>query len=171
MPTIPTPLSRRTLDQLSDFLTGDPAPPAVLPFASMLDRRKRLQREIASLYIHENALNPFKYPSLVRMEREVVAMAADLFGGDPLAGTMASGGTESIFLAVHTARGQSDDRGVTAPNIVTAETVHPAFAKACHYLRIEHRRTPVGVEGRADPEAFAAAVDGDTILLVGSAPC
>ena len=34
--------------------------------------------EIAARYLHENALNPFKYPSLVRMEREVVAMNAAL---------------------------------------------------------------------------------------------
>jgi glutamate/tyrosine decarboxylase-like PLP-dependent enzyme len=127
--------------------------------------------EVAARYLHENALNPFKYPSLVRMEREVVAAAAGLFGTEPDAGTMASGGTESIFLAVHTARSQGDDRGISAPNIVTAETVHPAFAKACHYLRVEHRRTPVGPDGRADPDAFAATVDGDTVLMVGSAPC
>jgi glutamate/tyrosine decarboxylase-like PLP-dependent enzyme len=126
---------------------------------------------VASRYLHENALNPMKYPSLVHLEREVVAIAAGLFGTDPRAGTMASGGTESIFLAVHTARSQADERGVTTPNIVTAETVHPAFAKACHYLRVEHRRTPVGSDGRADPDAFAATIDAGTILLVGSAPC
>jgi chromosome partitioning protein len=46
VPTIPTTLSERTLDQLTDFLADHPPAPMVLPFASMLDRRKRLQREI-----------------------------------------------------------------------------------------------------------------------------
>jgi chromosome partitioning protein len=45
VPTIPTTLSERTLEQLTDFLAGHPPAPMVLPFASMVDRRKRLQRE------------------------------------------------------------------------------------------------------------------------------
>ena len=48
VPTIPTTLSERTLDQLTDFLAQHPPAPLVLPFASMLDRRKRLQRDIVS---------------------------------------------------------------------------------------------------------------------------
>ncbi len=133
---------------------------------------ERLLHEIAVIYLHENALNPFKYPSLVQMEQEVVAMAAALFHTEPKAGTMSSGGTESIFLAVHTAREWAvQHKGITEPNIVTADTVHPAFAKACHYQRIEHRRAPVGPDLRADPAAMAELIDTNTVLLVGSAPC
>lgn len=133
---------------------------------------ERLQEEVGRLYLHENALNPFKYPSLVHMEGEVVAMGAALLHTEPKAGTMSSGGTESIFLAVHTAREHAaQHRGVEHPNIVTAETVHPAFAKACHYLGIEHRRVPVRDDLRADPPAMAAVVDEGTVLVVGSAPC
>ena len=47
---------------------------------------RRLQEAVAAAYLHENDLNPFAFPSLLRMEREVVAMAADLFHGDPGAG-------------------------------------------------------------------------------------
>jgi len=45
VPTIPTTLSERTLKQLMQFLAAKKSPPLLLPFASMLDRRKRLQRE------------------------------------------------------------------------------------------------------------------------------
>ena len=55
VPTIPTPLSKRTLDQLSEFLAGYPAPPAILPFLSILDRRKKLQREIADAFAAETS--------------------------------------------------------------------------------------------------------------------
>jgi chromosome partitioning protein len=48
VPTIPTTLSERTLDQLTDFLADHPPAPMLLPFASMLDRRKRLQRDIVA---------------------------------------------------------------------------------------------------------------------------
>jgi glutamate/tyrosine decarboxylase-like PLP-dependent enzyme len=135
------------------------------------DEHEELLAAVARRYLHENGLNPFKYPSLVAIEADVVAMAAELVHTAPKAGTLSSGGTESIFLAVHTARAVADQRGVTTPNIVTAETVHPAFAKACHYLRIEHRRVPVRDDLRANPEAMAAAADDDTILFVASAPC
>ena len=48
VPTIPTTLSKRTLDQLTDFLAEHPPAPMVLPFASMVDRRKRLQRDLVA---------------------------------------------------------------------------------------------------------------------------
>jgi cellulose biosynthesis protein BcsQ len=48
VPLIPTTLSVRTLDQLTDFVAGFAGPrPDVLAFFSMVDRRKRLHREIA----------------------------------------------------------------------------------------------------------------------------
>src|SRR5918992_2742875 len=65
---------------------------------------EELLEEVGRRYLHENALNPFKYPSVLAMEQEVVAMAADLFGAPPRAGTITSGGTESIFCAVQVAR-------------------------------------------------------------------
>lgn len=48
VPTIPTTLSERTLNQLTEFLADHPSPPIVLPFASMVDRRKRLQRDLVT---------------------------------------------------------------------------------------------------------------------------
>jgi chromosome partitioning protein len=46
VPTIPTTLSRRTLDRLTRFLEDHSPSPMVLPFASMVDRRKRLHRDL-----------------------------------------------------------------------------------------------------------------------------
>ena len=48
VPLIPTTLSVRTLDQLTDFIAGfDGHKPRVLAFFSMIDRRKRLHQQIA----------------------------------------------------------------------------------------------------------------------------
>lgn len=132
---------------------------------------ERLLHEIATVYIHENALNPFKYPSLVQMESDIVDMAADLFHTEPKAGSLSSGGTESIFLAINTARSIGEQKGITEPNIVVANTVHPAFAKACKYQKIDFRLTPTRDDLRADPEAIAARMDDNTVLIVGSSPC
>lgn len=133
---------------------------------------ERLQEAVALEYLHENYLNPFAFPSLLRMEREVVAMGADLLGGDPRTGKLTSGGTESLFLAVQVARDHAREaRGIAEPAIVVPSTAHPAFAKACHYLDVAEVRVPVGPDGRADVTATAAAVDDRTALVVGSAPC
>jgi chromosome partitioning protein len=47
VPLIPTTLSVRTLDQVTEFLAGqNGSKPAILAFFSMTDRRKKLHREI-----------------------------------------------------------------------------------------------------------------------------
>ncbi len=132
---------------------------------------EELQHRVADRFLHENALNPFVYPSLLRMEQEVVAAAAALFGTQPDAGTMTSGGTESIFLAVYTGREHARARGIDRPQIVIASTAHPAFTKAAHYLDVEEVRVEVGADRRADVAATAERVGSRTALVVGSAPC
>ena len=128
--------------------------------------------DVAALYLHENALNPFAFPSLLNMEQEIVAMAADLLGGSSNAGALTSGGTESIFLAVQTAREHArTTRGIAEPQIITANTAHPAFEKACHYLDVERVVVPVGADLRLDVDAVADAIGPRTALVVGSSPC
>ena len=136
------------------------------------DEHEHLLAEVAGRFLHENALNPFKYPSLLQMELELVAMACGLFGTAPDAGALTSGGTESIFLAVQVARDHArTQRGIAEPRLVTPTTAHPAFAKAAKYLDVEHVLVPVAVDGRADVAATAEAIDDRTGLVVGSAPC
>ena len=53
VPTIPTTLSERTLDQLTHFLAEQADAPMLLAFASMVDRRKRLQRETVVHLVHD----------------------------------------------------------------------------------------------------------------------
>jgi len=47
VPLVPSTLSVRTLDQLTAFLDGRRPAPRVLAFLSMVDRRKRLHRDLA----------------------------------------------------------------------------------------------------------------------------
>ena len=130
---------------------------------------ERLQHEVASIFLHENALNPFRYRTLLRMEGELLEAAKGLFGAGHAA--LSSGGTESIFLAVQTARDHHREHSSASPVLLCTETAHPAFAKACHYLGVERRALPARADGRADPEAYAAAIDEGTALVVVSAPC
>src|SRR5690606_8323696 len=105
------------------------------------------------------------------MEQAVVDAAIDLFGVPGAAGKLTAGGTESIFLAVQVAREHARQRGIDAPQLITPITAHPAFAKAAHYLDVEHVLVPVGDDGRVDPAAVEAALGDRAALVVGSAPC
>jgi chromosome partitioning protein len=77
VPLIPTVLSLRTLDQLTEFLASfDGQRPRVLAFFSMIDRRKRLHREIAeNLPTERDDVAAATIPSLTQIERMSVERA------------------------------------------------------------------------------------------------
>ena len=120
----------------------------------------------------ENALNTDAFPSLKRVQADVIGIVADwLEAGPEGAGFMTSGGTESLLMAVKAARERGrKERGITDPNVVLPTSAHAAFEKGCYYFGVESRRVPVGPDWRADPEAMAADIDENTVLVVGSAP-
>ena len=92
-------------------------------------------------------------------------------GGERVVGTVTSGGTESIMLAVRTYRDWARSRrGITQPELVIPVSAHAAFEKAAHSFGVELRRVPLDANYRVDVEAMAAAVNRNTIALVGSAP-
>ena len=130
-----------------------------------------LATEALALFQSANALNVDAFPSLRRMQSDVVAMIADLLHGGPeAAGFMTSGGTESILLAVKAARTRGRARGVTAPEMVLPASAHAAFEKGAAYFDVRSVRVPVRADFTADPAAMAAAITPNTVLLVASAP-
>lgn len=128
--------------------------------------------EASSKYLSTNALNPMAFPSIGRMQSEVVAMMADLLHGGPEAsGFMTTGGTESILMAVKAAKMRAKaERGITAPEMVLPTATHAAFTKGAEYFGVRAIRVPVGPDYKADPDAMAAAITDDTVLVVASAP-
>ncbi|HEY5987848.1 MAG TPA: ParA family protein [Streptosporangiaceae bacterium] len=77
VPLIPTTLSVRTLDQLTDFVAGiDGRRPRVLAFCSMIDRRKRLHRQIAEgLPAERDDIATTAIPALSLIEQMAVRRA------------------------------------------------------------------------------------------------
>lgn len=137
------------------------------------DQVTEFLKEAYTLFFSENGLNPMAFPSLKRFEAEVVTMTAGLLGGDEgVAGNMTSGGTESILMAVKTAREWARARNPanTAPEMILPLTAHPAFEKAAHYFSVKPVHIPVGADYRADVAAARSAITANTILIVGSAP-
>ncbi|MGY1722379.1 pyridoxal phosphate-dependent decarboxylase family protein [Blastococcus sp. SYSU DS0533] len=120
-----------------------------------------------------NALDPTAFPSVARIENDLVGAALELLGGGPDAvGTLTSGGTESCALAVLAAREQWRARGGTGrPRVLLPVTAHAAFRKAAHLFGIEVVDIPVDpVTCRADPSAVVRQLDERTVLVVVSAP-
>ncbi len=133
---------------------------------------EEIAREAYALYMFENALSPFAFPSLLKMENEFISMVSSLFGGgEDTVGSMTSGGTESILMAVKAAR---DWAKITHPQIKTPEivapiTIHPAWNKAADYLGLKIILTPVNEDWRANIRAMAEAINENTIMLGASA--
>src|SRR4051812_26626555 len=136
------------------------------------DEVREIAEAVATMFLHENALNTAAFPSLAEIQSEVVDGCVHLFHGAPgAAGFMTSGGTESILMAVKAARERGrEERGITAPEMVVAESAHAAFHKGSHYFGVKLHKTKVRPDWRADVDAMAAAVNDNTVLVVGSAP-
>ena len=130
-------------------------------------------KEAYQRFFSENALGAKAFPSLRQFEDDVVDWTLDLLHASADAtGVMTSGGTESLFLALATARDWARDErpSVTAPEIVIPWSAHPAFDKAAHYLGLGVRRVRLRDDFRVDLEAMAEAISANTILVAGSAP-
>ncbi len=132
---------------------------------------EQLQEDVAKRFLHENALNPFAFPSLLKFEADLVAMGADLLHTDPRAGSLTSGGTESILMAMKVARDVAGERGIDRAEILAPVTAHPAFAKAANTLGIDLVQVPLRDDYRVDVAAMAGLVTERTAVLVASAPC
>lgn len=137
-----------------------------------LDGLDELAAAAYSAYATVNGLDMTVFPSVARLENDVVRAAAALLGAPGTQGSFTSGGTESILLAVKTARDHARAvRGVREPRVVLPSTAHAAFHKAAAYLGVEPVVVPVDRETyRADAAAMAAATDERTVLVVASAP-
>jgi sphinganine-1-phosphate aldolase len=131
-------------------------------------------RQAYMAYLVENSLDPSTFPSVMKLETDVVrAVISLLQGGPQVVGNLTTGGTESIMLAVLTARdwARIHRPEISQPEMVVCQTAHHAFHKAAHYLGLKVVMTPFDtLTYRADVAAMKAAITPNTILLVGSAP-
>lgn len=130
-------------------------------------------RQAFTMFLTENALNPTAFPSLKQMETEVVAMTGHLLGGDAeTTGSMTTGGTESILMAMKTAKmwAKKHKRWVRTPEVVLPASAHPAFEKAAYYFGIKTVYAPLSDDYRVDFKRMKKLVNRNTIMLVGSAP-
>ena len=137
------------------------------------DEHTELLKEAYTMFFSENALSPMAFPSLQKFESEVVSMTIDLLGGDRKAcGSMTSGGTESILLAVKTYRDWAREKfqHIKEPEMILPSSTHPSFEKAGKYFDVKSIYVPVDKKTfRADVKATKEKISDNTILIVGAA--
>ena len=120
------------------------------------------------------------WPSAAKFESEIVAMTAHMLGagqttapfGSPegICGSVSSGGSESILLAMKTYRDWArEKRGIDQPEIVVPVSAHAAFHKAGQYFNLRVRPVELAADYRVDVSAMADAINDNTIALIGSA--
>jgi len=129
--------------------------------------------EAYRLFALSNQLHVEVFPVVRKMDAEIIAMTASLFSGDAeTCGVTTTGGTESIIMSMKAYRDRGKkERGISRPEVVVADSVHCAFNKAGDYLGIKIVSVPVGEHSRQlDLRAAAAAINSNTVAIVGSAP-
>ena len=128
---------------------------------------------VSNQFFNDQWLGKYNQPSFNHLLGEIEGMVLDIVGAPEGAHCcLTTGGTESILLAMKTARDwAAASRPVGGrPRIVLPRSAHPAFNKAAALLGLEAVRLPQGPDWRADVAAMGAAVTADTIAIVGSAP-
>ena len=137
------------------------------------DAHHAFLKKASQLFFAENALNPMAFKSLRQMESEVVQMSADMLNGDDeTVGTMTSGGTESLLLAICTYRDRARRKKpwILRPNVVLPRTAHPAFEKAAHYFGVTLRFARCDEHGNVDIAHYKRLINRNTVACVASAP-
>ncbi|MCD4678538.1 MAG: aminotransferase class V-fold PLP-dependent enzyme, partial [Desulfobacula sp.] len=122
-----------------------------------------------------NPLHSDLWPSASKYEAEIIEMTASMLSSkktdDPICGTVTSGGTESILLAMKTYRDFARvKQNIKKPELIVPVTAHAAFDKACQYFNIKMKHIPVNEFFQADIGKVKKAVNKNTIAIVGSAP-
>ncbi|CAD6192313.1 unnamed protein product [Caenorhabditis auriculariae] len=128
--------------------------------------------EIFKKFAWSNPLWPKLFPGVRKMEAEVVRMCCDMMNGDAeTCGTMSTGGSVSIMLAVLAHRNRLLRRGVTHPNMVIPSSAHAAFTKAAEVFRIKVYRVSVDKNTfKVNLKEMESYISSRTCMLVGSAP-
>lgn len=132
-----------------------------------------LQTEAFKKFGVSNPIHPEVFPGVRKMEAEIVAMVLGLFNAPADgAGVTTSGGTESILMAVLSARQKAyHEKGITHPEMILPNTAHTAFRKAADYFKIKLHLVPCPEPSyRVHAPSVKRLINSNTILLVGSAP-
>lgn len=161
------------LDQLKQDMTPDSEGKLS---SNSLKGGQDIQNVVEQAYLKffsQNALFSFQQAGAAKLENDVMDMCVEIMhGGEESRCNITSGGTESIFCALHAMREKAKltKPHITQPEIVAPYSIHSTFSKGAHFLDIKVVRVPVGEDLLADVAAMKAAIGPNTIGIAASAP-
>jgi sphinganine-1-phosphate aldolase len=130
-------------------------------------------KQASQLFFSENAHGTAAFPSVSRLQGDVLEWMLELVNAGPLAdGCFTASGSESILMSLKAARDWARSRrpNLAIGKVIVPRSAHPAFEKAGSILGLEIARTPLGPDFRADVSAMSDLICDRTIALAGSAP-
>lgn len=138
------------------------------------DEVQQVMLEAFAKVYPKNNLVAVMMPGMQQLEDELLSMCADLLSGGEqgIVANITSGGTESVFCAIHAARewARENKPAVRMPEFIAPFSAHATLNKAGHYLGVRIERVPVASDYRSDMEAMRAAIGPNTIGIYASAP-
>lgn len=135
------------------------------------EKLKEIAMRALQGFYNKNMLDFTVYKSAIFFEREILGFCKKLLHGEDTYGTFTYGGTESIMLAVLSARNHFwKKKGKEVPEILAPYTIHPSFAKSAHYLGMEIKYFDVDEKLKADVESLKESISDRTALIAISAP-
>jgi len=142
--------------------------------------------EASNLFSLTNPLHPDIWPSVMKFEAEVCAMASTMLtegddseficqlNGEPseVCAAITSGGTESILMSAKAHRQWgARSKWISEPEVIACVTAHAAIDKACDILGMRLVHVPMDpTTGKMDVKATKNAISANTILIYSSAP-
>jgi glutamate/tyrosine decarboxylase-like PLP-dependent enzyme len=144
------------------------------------EEHRAFLNRVFSLFSHANTIQFDICPSMFKMESEIISMTAKMLHGDAVkehdaadqvCGTVTSGGTGSILMAMKVYRDWArNERNIQAPEVIMPHTAHPAFDKSGSYFGIKMVHVPVAEpDFRVNPAAVEEKINENTVAIVGSA--
>ncbi len=144
------------------------------------NEHRAFMNKVFALYSHINIIQADLCPSMSKFESEIVAMTASMLNGDrvkqdnpedEICGTLTSGGSESIMMAMKVYRDKArTEKGIENPEVLLPITAHSAFRKSEEYFGIKMIEIPCELpDFRVNPETLEKAITPNTVAIVGSA--
>lgn len=133
---------------------------------SMISAPHPFAEEVYRRYLEKNAGDPGLFPATADLEREAVGILGRLLSHPRARGNLVSGGNEANLLALWAARSLRGDRG---RKVIVPSTAHCSYDKAGRILELEIVHVGLDREFRMDMREVRAALDDETIALVGVA--
>ena len=135
---------------------------------------REIQHKALNMFYDRNALDFTTFKSAAFFEKEIVRYAKSIsHANENVLGTLTYGGTESILLAVKSARDlfRKKNGKDEVPEIVLPSSGHPSWEKGAEYFDLKLKIIPIDRDSKkADLESLKSAINDRTALVVASAP-